>query len=290
MGIRGLTSYLRPYFKKLYFETKPQRIGIDALSVLYMFKNHHDKLLGFLRNLKKQGHSLLFVYDGKPPVEKEVEVAKRMEMRDTPLEELEVLQGSAANLTLSHQEKRMINERIKNLSHQSWRMTHEMHNKFKDALWAENIPYVKALEEADTVLIDLYKFGKIDVIISSDMDYLMAGVGRLFIPVEVSSRPSFYDVCLDTILAGEYMNFDAFQEACILCGTDETKQYVRMDPHRAFSYIRYYGSIKNMIRLGKDFIPTNFTEEFLSDVKRWSSDGPWVHVRPDHLERIGIVL
>jgi 5'-3' exonuclease len=182
----------------------------------------------------------------------------------------------------------MIHERLRDLGARSWRMTRDMHNKFKGELWREEIPYLKSIEEADTVLVDMYKCGKIDVIMSTDMDYLMAGVERMFIPSVASAHPIFQEVLLQDVLTNECMNFESFQEACILCGTDVTKEFCRMEPARAFSYIRYYATIKNMVRLKKDFIPPQFTEEYIESVKqRWRVvSGAWDNARPDHLARL----
>jgi len=289
MGIRGLTSYLRQYFHIAdvkCIET-PLRIGVDALSILYKYKGRHDDMFQCLRYLKKLGHTLFFIYDGRPPTEKEPEVAQRAEAREAPLKELEALRTAAASANLTVQEQNLINDRIRDLSSRSWHMTRDMHNKIKGDLWREEIPYLKAIGEADAVLVDMYTHGKIDVIISSDMDYLMAGVERIWVPTAPSIQPIFTEILLSQVLAGEYIRMDEFIESCLLCGTDETKALCRMEPERAFSYIRYYGSIKNMIRLGKD-IPVEFTEEFVAGVKGRlaAAEGPWVRARPDHLARL----
>jgi flap endonuclease-1 len=289
MGIRGLTSYLRQYFRIVDTAPENLRIGVDALSILYKYKGHHEELFHCLRYLKKLGYTLFFVYDGRAPAEKESEVAHRAEVRDAPLKELEALRTAAAASSLTHQEQNLINQRVRDLTARSWHMTREMHNKIKGDLWREEIPYLKAVGEADAVLVDMYKHGKIDVILSSDMDYLMAGVGRIWVPMYAAVQPAFEEINLATVLAGERMTMDEFLEVCILCGTDETKALCRMEPERAFSYIRYYGSIKNMIRLGKEFIPAEFTEEFIAGVKGRVgavSEGPWSRARPDHLARL----
>jgi len=291
MGIRGLTSYLRQYFHIADLKSRehPLRIGVDALSILYKYKGRHDELFRCLRYLKKLGYTLFFVYDGRPPAEKEPEVAQRAEARDVPLKELEALRSATLGTSLTYQEQKMVDMRINDLSSRSWYMTREMHSKIKEDLWKEDIPYLKAVGEADAVLVDMYKHGKIDVILSSDMDYLMAGVERVWVPVRASARPVFDEIFLGEVLAGEVLTMDGFLEAGLLCGTDETKAFCRMDPQRAFSYIRYYGSIKNMIRLGKEFIPVEFTEEFIVGVKgrlAASGEGPWSRARPDHLARL----
>jgi len=310
MGIRGLTSYLRQYFHTADLKScigddkcyrshlgitncelclkRELRIGVDALSILYKYKGHHDELFQCLRYLKKLGYTLFFVYDGRPPAEKEPEVAQRAEARDAPLKELEALRIAASASSLTPQEHYMINQRLRDLTSRSWHMTRDMHNKIKGDLWREEIPYLKAVGEADALLVDMYKHGKIDVILSTDMDYLMAGVERMWVPVHASAVPVFSEILLREVLAGECIKMDEFLEAGLLCGTDETKALCRMDPERAFSYIRYYGSIKNMIRLGKD-IPAEFTEEFVAGVKgrlTAVSEGPWILARPDHLTRL----
>ena len=72
MGIRGLYTYLKYYRKAfdLKDNKKPLlRIGIDAMSFLYRYRENTEEINLCLNTLKAQGHKILFIFDGKPPVE-----------------------------------------------------------------------------------------------------------------------------------------------------------------------------------------------------------------------------
>jgi 5'-3' exonuclease len=286
MGIRGLKTYLRQYFTPAAIDGPPKRIGVDAMAVLYRFR---DGAADFTRTLKEKGHTLFFIFDGRTPVEKEAEVAERIETRAKPARRLESLQefvNSGEFTTCDGAARKILLREIEDLKAQSWHITRDIRRAFQRDLWRLDIPYVKALEEADGVLVDMFRHGKIDCILSTDMDYLFSGVEVVWMPTPWGALE---EIQLSPVLADNKLTFGAFQEACILCGTDETKRLCHMEPARAFSYIRYYGSIKNMIRLKKDFIPVEFTEEYLAGVLERAnlvSAGPWDRARADHVARV----
>ena len=74
MGVKGLYTYVKKYRKDTLYESVPSqpplRIGFDAMSMLYKYKANYPEMYPMLRELKAAGHSLLFVFDGKPPAER----------------------------------------------------------------------------------------------------------------------------------------------------------------------------------------------------------------------------
>ena len=85
MGIRGLYSYLKHYRNAFDVRTKTKslRIGIDAMSFLYRYKEQKEDILSVLRTLKSLGHIVFFIFDGKAPIEKSDELNARKEHRET---------------------------------------------------------------------------------------------------------------------------------------------------------------------------------------------------------------
>ena len=66
-------------------------------------------------------------------------------------------------------------------------MTREIRHTVQQALWDMEIPYMKANAEADDALSELVGSGKLDVVVSSDMDFLLSGVPRLWIPFRTAN-------------------------------------------------------------------------------------------------------
>ena len=109
MGVKGLYTYVKKYRKERLYESiaaEPQlRIGFDAMSMLYKYKANYPEMYPMLRQLKAAGHRLLFVFDGKPPMEKEAEVKERRDLRTLASTQAETLKTHLTDPTLGAQER-----------------------------------------------------------------------------------------------------------------------------------------------------------------------------------------
>lgn len=167
-------------------------------------------------------------------------------------------------------------------------MTREIRHTVQQALWDMGIPYVKAIVEADDALSELVGAGKLDVIVSSDMDFLLSGVPRLWIPFR-SSNDGVEEILLSTVLQGEAMTLDMLRDAGILCGVEGLRGKVSIQSAIAFSWIRYYKSIEGLLQsaikepqfeyLKDEAVVKKIRESFTAGTD-WKAQ-----IRPDHLER-----
>ena len=298
MGIKGLYSYLKYYRCEIDpFEAGnsiqgPYRIGIDAMSVLYRYKGDTDEIISILRDLRAAGHTIFFVFDGKPPVEKEREVQARKDIKAeaaSSAASIEAFLATPAAAELGLRDREILEQSLGRCQASAWHMTRDKRRAFQEILWLEGIPYVKSLGEADDVLVDLVNAGKLDVILSTDMDFLMFGAKRLWIPTRRGSR-IFEEVCLDAVLKGEGMDAAMFADACLLCGTEERQGLRGIPPHTAFSWIRYYGSIEGIYKSSvtdkafRSMFPS--VESIAAARELRTTRGPYERIRPDHLERV----
>lgn len=292
MGVKGLYTYVKKYRKDTLYDSipaePPLRIGFDAMSMLYKYKANYPQMYPILQQLKAAGHRLVFVFDGKPPVEKEAEVKERREHRDTASSQAETLKKHLCDPTLGVQEKAILEYSLARLEFQGWHMTREIRHTVQQALWDMGIPYVKAIVEADDVLSELVAAGKLDVIVSSDMDFLLSGVPRLWIPFR-SSNDGVEEILLSTVLAGEAMNLDMLRDAGILCGVELLRGKVSIQSGIAFSWIRYYKSIEGLLQSAikdpqfehlKDAVNIKKIRDSFTAGTDWKAQ-----IRPDHLER-----
>ena len=255
MGVKGLYSYLRPHRKPLDPTTIPKGlIGVDALSVLYKFRGKTDAILAFLEAFK--GATFLFVFDGKAPETKKEEVDSRRAKRNDAKEEATVLKAylddPETSAALEERDRKVIERKIHTLENGAWSMTRDARHAFQDVLRHNNIQFVKAKGEADDVLMSLWSDNKLVGIISADMDFLVAGVERLWIPGLAGAE----EIRLSAILAKEELTMSAFMDAAILCGVSTGYTFVNMYPQKAFTFMRHYGSLEVLARRQ----PTLFTD------------------------------
>lgn len=296
MGVKGLYSYLKHY--KNYIDPrliKPKRIGIDAMSLLYRFKGDTKEILILLNEMRKVGHTLFFVFDGQPPVEKEREVQHRKDVKadaaakaDSIKTFLSSSQGSEVDKTV----RDVLEYSLERCTHQSWYMTRTARRAFQEELWKESIPYIKSLSEADDVLIDLCSAGKIDVVLTTDMDYILGGAKCLWIP---TWKDTFYfeEIVLDDVLSGEGITQASLLDAGLLCGTEEIQGMRGIPCAKAFTFARHYGSLEAILKSNlcssEPIIMKMFpTVESIERVREGLKPrlNCYERIRPDHLERV----
>ena len=289
MGVKGLYTYLKAYRKEVRDPMKgpPLRMGFDAMSMLYKYKSSYEDMYPLLKELKAAGHRIVFIFDGKPPAEKEAEVKDRRDARESATTQATTLKEYLTDTSILPNERKVIENSLARLEFQGWHMTRDIRHAFQKVLWDMEIPYVKAMGEADDVLSDLMLAGKLDVVVSTDMDFLLSGVQRLWIPLR-TRYDGFEEILLQNVLDGEGMTFDAFRDAAILCGVELLRGKVSVSSHVAFRWIQYYKSIEGVLSSAiVDSSLDTFREEgVLEKVRGHYNTCAWEsRIRPDHLER-----
>jgi 5'-3' exonuclease len=293
MGVKGLYSYLKAYRHTLYPSEiecgPPLRIGFDAMSILYKYKAAYKEFYPSIHSFLEHGHKLFFVFDGKPPAEKEEEVKERREARteaSTQAETLKKYLAESDTATMDAKERSVLEYSIARLEHQGWHMTREIRHDFQKALWDMRVPYVKALGEADDVLADMACAGKLDVVVSTDMDFLLYGVPRLWIPAR-GLQDSYEEVLLAEVLAGEELSATSFRDAALLCGVEPLRGKPTVPPQKAISWMRHYGSLNAVLQrraevfAGLTLENVELARDHFVPRPLWSE-----RIRPDHLERM----
>ena len=155
MGVYGFYNYTKQFQKTVDYTniSVKYRIGIDALSLLYKYRGNISKIFECLKPILN--HNLLFVFDGKAPESKLNEIEKRKKSNSVIQEKIENFKNWLKS-DICEETKEMFRKQIKELEYESWIMTHEVRNEFKNYLISRNYSFIKSLQEADAVLIDLY--------------------------------------------------------------------------------------------------------------------------------------
>lgn len=298
MGVKGLYSYLKAYRHDIYLTsydeapTKSLRIAVDAMSLLYKYKASYKDIYPMLTALKAEGHKLLFVFDGKPPAEKEPEVKERREARKEATAQATALKDYLATTDVGAMEKRereILEFSVARLEYQGWHMTREIRKEVQAKLTELGIPFVKATGEADAVIMDLIGAGKLDIVISTDMDFLLAGAPYVWIPFR-KGGDGFEEIVLEEVLEGEEMSLGGLKDAGILCGVEPMRGHAAVQPQTAFSWLRYYRSIEGLFESSvEEPVLTALAADggaLLQQARQhFTAQEPWhARIRPDHYE------
>jgi 5'-3' exonuclease len=291
MGVKGLYTYLKAYRHDIYSQTLPAepklRLGFDAMSMLYKYKGSFEDMYPGLKELKDQGHRILFVFDGKAPAEKEAEVTARRDARQDASHQATALKEYLTTKPdIQPKERKILEYSVARLEFQGWHMTREIRHAFQKELFKMGIPYLKGVGEADDVLVDLVAAGKLDVVVSTDMDFLLSGVPRVWIPFR-KSYDGFEEILLAEVLEGEAMTAASLRDAGILCGVEPLRGQVNVISQTAFSWIRYYTTIEGVLKsnIVEPQLDVLRDEAKLAAVRAHFDPKPWEsRIRPDHLE------
>ena len=262
------------------------------MSLLYKHRGNTVDILILLQSLREAGHKIFFVFDGKPPQEKEREIQVRKNQKSDALMKATAIRTflqSDAAATMDAAAKGLLEYSLERFQIQSWHMTRDLRRSFQGELWSAEVPYVKSISEADDVLVDLVNAGKLDVVLTTDMDYLLSGVRRLWIPT-TKGLFQFEELSLDSILRGEGLTEASLMDAGLLCGTEERLGAAGIPCITAFTLIRHYGSLEMVLEsMVKDPVVRAMFPDVESVVAARVTLAPkeaYSRIRPDHLERV----
>lgn len=238
MGVKGLYSYLKPH-RRTPNLISPCAVGIDALSVLYKYRGKLEEIFTLIRSLQEKGYTCVVVFDGKAPESKREVVDERRKKREDASRQAKELRSyleSDASQTLDAKGRGLLEKQIGQIEQGgAWHSTRELRKEFQAGLTELGIAYHKADGEADDLLIELYKKKEIGVVLSADMDFLVAGVDRVWVPGK-----ELEELCLSEILRDEEISLAQLQDVAILSTIGS------MYTQKAFSWIRHYGSIERI--------------------------------------------
>lgn len=121
------------------------------------------------------------------------------------------------------------------------------------------IPYIKAKGEADFLCAKLYTEGLILSCLSTDTDLLPLGCASVI----QFKRGKLMEYDLDHILKKLNINYDQFIDFCLLLGCDYLKTPPSIDYKLAFSYIKKFKTIDNIVKIKKrKFSYCTFMEKY----------------------------
>jgi 5'-3' exonuclease len=231
MGIRGLHTCLIktvPYSITTvdWTEWRGKRLGIDIQCFLYRAIANQLKPLEVIANqiakFKGLGITPVYIFDGKPPEEKNPVNVKRRADRQEAVDLCEELRASLDRETDTEIRDSLVNK-IHDLESRFPILTYETKDEIKKFLYATGTMFISPSCEADTLLAYWYRRSVLDAVVSLDLDFLPRGC-RLFVPKHIGLGPG--DVWSDynpvTICSALRLTQRQFVEFCVLLGSDYT--------------------------------------------------------------------
>jgi 5'-3' exonuclease len=291
MGIKDLCQFLRKIAPDLVVEVpleslSGQRLAVDASVYLYKFiciNNQFkgqwvDMFINFIMWLRKNNIRPVFIFDGKPPKQKERTQKERranrhrieqrvLEMQAIMDEIDEIEDGdpipaairdriaAVLNKDISDWSKREtifnLNEVFKKENSKVIHIGPAENKKIQDLLDYIGLPWFKANGEAERTCAWLCKWGYVKGVISTDSDVLAYGAPIFIRDVRVNQ-----ETC--TIMRNEDvlhvldLTMEQFRDFCIMCGTDYNERIRGYGPAKSYALMCEYNDLDEISNTALD--------------------------------------
>ena len=231
MGIKQLNHFLlenctpKAIHKMNLRQMANKTIVIDTSIYLYKFAEKcavADNIYLMISVFRQYNIVPVFVFDGKPPVEKKALLIKRKIEKDAAEAKYNELKAAAEakyNELKDAAEAEIKTDEMERLKKQFVRVTESDMEKAKQIMRAYGVTYISARGESDHLCAFLVKHGFAWACLSDDMDMFLYGCPRV---VRHLSLLNHDGVMYDTaqILCDLDMDQSVFNDIAILSGTD----------------------------------------------------------------------
>jgi 5'-3' exonuclease len=238
---------------------------VDISIYLYKFLGDGyfmEQVYLFLSIFKYYCIQPIFVFDGKPPVEKNALLKRRYCEKQEAQTEYHLLEKQVADISdpvlLSE-----VQHKMNSLKKKMVRLTYYHIDQVIELIRAFGFEYYMAPHEADQLCVHLTVSGKTYACLSNDMDIIVSGCPFVVRNLNLMTHEVYlYDT--KSILSDLQLSFDEFREIIVLSGTDyELSMPVPAESEsissvpvsiktpnisikKAFEYYKQYKSIENV--------------------------------------------
>lgn len=227
MGIKFLNQFLRDkcnnsIAKINIADLTNKKIAVDISIYLYKYEGTDTLLENIYLMLSIfRHHNIIpvFIFDGKPPPEKNELLKKRQEDKTAAKNEYYKLKDQIELNRISDEEKQEIIISMDQLKKQFVYMNHKKIENVKELIRAYGATYYDAPGEADELCALLVNTNKVWACLSEDMDLFVYGCKRVLRYISLNNQTAvlYYT---KGILKELDMNQIEFKEICVLSGTD----------------------------------------------------------------------
>lgn len=248
-------------------DLKGKAISIDAYNALYQFlaiirqpdgtplkdnqgrvTSHLSGLLYRTVNLVENSIKPVYVFDGKPPELKAIEIERRKAVKEEAVKKYEeaLARGDFEAARMYAQATSVLTE--------------NMVNQAKRLLDLMGIPYVQAPSEGEAQAAYMAKKGDVFACGSQDYDSLLFGAPRLVRNISITGRRKLPRknvyievkpelIALDEVLSDLNISREQLIDIAILVGTDYNPEGIKgIGPKKALTLIKQYGSLENALK------------------------------------------
>ena len=282
MGIRGVFTTFRKAFDNVDPLTiDPLKIGIDMFSLIYTHRANLNELIELLKSWSTHGHTLICIWDGTAPKEKQEIIGQRRNARDSAIDKKHELEeymenfGSQLNaIDITH-----LKAAIVCLSWQGWHLSGSLKKEIQLAL-GEDIQHIYAPGEADDLLVEMMVNNTISVIISLDSDLVALGSQRLWRLLRIRKSWLVEDISIEKVCTMWNISLSKLQDICFLAGWDRCHlngiQFMPFET--ALNRMKHYEILGIVV---EKFIPNALIDiesyERLKSIKKESKD-MWIKI------------
>jgi flap endonuclease-1 len=224
MGIKLLNTFLKynkcdGIYEKHLSEFYGKKICIDISIYMYRYKSEEqlvEKIYLLCILLKYYNIKGLFVFDGKPPKEKNDTIQERRRIKEDAEKKILALKQRIENNEIEYKN---YEEEIKILKKRAVKLTIKEIYTIKDLIVSLGMNYIDASGEADVLCAELMLKKKVSCCLSEDTDMFVYPCNYIMRYLSLSNhKVIFYDVkkilqCLD-------ITKKEFIDICLLSGND----------------------------------------------------------------------
>jgi flap endonuclease-1 len=248
MGIKYLNRFLqencKESIKKISLnELSGKKIVIDTSIYMYRYLGENallENIYLMIGILRKYNIVPLFVFDGKPPKEKEELLKERKNNKKIAEEKYTELQNKIINEEIEQNKK--IEEEMNKLKKEFIRLHHTDIENVKLLMQSLGVSYIDAPGEADKLCAKIVNKNLAYACLSEDMDMFVYGCKRVLRYLSLLNKTTIIYEMKDILIELD-MNFNDFKTICVISGTDYNINNTN-DLSRTLKYFKKYRKSK----------------------------------------------
>lgn len=279
MGIKDFYKHLKVKHPECfvpvhYSQFRYQKIAIDMMNLLYVYKARNDKdwmklTINFLIKLRMDFIHPVCVFDGQSHVLKQTTVQKRRQDREKGRNRLDSLKhdvqlyndtGEITDTFRTFLHTNAHKDLVSKLTNQPIvsRITDHINKQYKNydihfrtteidilklIIKAMGICVLTARHDGEALCSYLSATNQVDVVISNDSDVFFFGCKRVIFKF---TEDGGYLIDIHIVLSKLGLTHEQFVDLCLLCGTDFNDTIRGIGFCKAYNLIKQHSSIKNI--------------------------------------------
>ena len=274
MGIKNLNSLIETYSPsgiQLCSLTafRGKKVAVDANVYLYKYMYGKatpiDGIFFMVNKFKKFHMTPIFVFDGKPPCEKEMTLQYRKQIKNRLETRIQEINHSMEQLAISgtgnDPDTTMVEDELRQqLQHNERRLIYisdEIIHLVKRLFDMMGVSYIDSPMEAEHLCAKLCRAGYVDAVVSEDMDAIACG-SPVVLRDFSNRRDDIRVYTMQRILDDMGITYSMFVDMCILLGNDYMPRARGYTPDMIYSDICQHETIEQIKQMRTFRLPDEY--------------------------------